>query len=399
MINGALKRTRMTRVVVDRFMCPVGEDTLCVMGAILRTLSWTMDRSNVADLRRETVRWLGRVVELNISITADPIETMTAALSWWKRFVTDNEASVEAMRSARDDRPYRALSWVMRIHLESFCYGFVDVPKEGEDNKEETTRLDKSLVIMQNACSLVSLVEMSPLVLSTLGDTIADVSSKMISVDVVAALFASLTATLTCDDSSGVDNVPSAIALSEIIQHTLSDIMSTGFSIIEQRIDKRIQQQYEKARKYSTSEELSEIESKRLRPPLWEYCAEIISFEPKLWANLLCWAKSDSFAISREKTPWSNTLTRMCSKVEGAFLEINDAALKGHLTVELLRKIYSNKDQLIPGWRVLDCAMGTSGLIEELEGEIQNALIEVKTISKVRLRPIFCLFCVSDVLV
>ncbi|CAE7410937.1 unnamed protein product, partial [Symbiodinium microadriaticum] len=361
----------------DRFLCPVSEHTLAMIGAILRHLNWTMDRSHVADLRRETVRWLGRVVHLDLPVTAHPVEAMTAVLLWWKEYLSTNQSFVDSMHVSKDDCVYRALEWIVRIHFDSFCFGFFTVVKEVTDIMDDAIKLDKSLLAIENACNLSTLVDSSPLVLTILGDTIADVSRTMNPMAACSALFSSLEARL------GNGGHINSTALSEIVQHTLSDIMSGNFSIIEQRIDKRIQQQYEKARKYSTPEELSEIENKRLCPPIWEYYSEVISFEPGLWSNLLRWTKAESFELSREKTKWSKTLESLYNRIEQTFVEVNENALNGHLTVDMVRKIHGNKEELGPGWHILGCALGTLHLIEDLETEMQNALMEVKTISKV----------------
>jgi hypothetical protein len=66
---------------------------------------------------------------------------------------------------------------------------------------------------------------------------------------------------------------------------------------------------------------------------------------------------------------------------------LNENAIHGHLTVDLLRKAFSSRDQLRLGWQSLGCEFAHPGLLEALEADIQNALLTAKNAIKVLHRP------------
>jgi hypothetical protein len=76
---------------------------------------------------------------------------------------------------------------------------------------------------------------------------------------------------------------------------------------------------------------------------------------------------------------------------------VNENAMHGHLTVDLLRKAFSSREQLMPGWKSLECEFAVPGLLEGLEAEIQNALLTTKNAIKVLSHPAPITFLSPDV--
>ncbi len=84
-------------------------------------------------------------------------------------------------------------------------------------------------------------------------------------------------------------------------------------------------------------------------------------------------------------TNWTPDLELLIQKLESIFRGLNENTIRGHITVELLRKIYSTRESFLKGWINLGCDLAVPGYVENLESEIQNSLMTVKNAIKVRI--------------
>jgi hypothetical protein len=131
---------------------------------------------------------------------------------------------------------------------------------------------------------------------------------------------------------------------------------------------------------------LQEMENRKRNPPTWEYFNELLTYEPELWGLLLHWKTSELLQSTRSPTIYLDRVLSVAQRIEKIFQSLNTNAIHGHITVDLLRKVYASREQLLPGWQSLQCEFAVPGFIETLEAEIQNALLTVKSSVKVRLQ-------------
>lgn len=363
---------------LNRFQCPVNLSTVRLLATVLIRVEWSTDRAVVMDLRREVTRWLNRVISVapsQSSSVATHVEVLSHVLTEWMFHRRANFSDL----SNWEDTPQKALKWMIRVHLDSFCFGFATiVSKHGTDSSlEESTQVDRAVLTLQSVgrlCYMSTRHQFQSLV-PIFADTCSDVARTLNSSVAIKLLVDSL------DNSHSTDQ--EVEQLSFITQQVITEVVEAQFLIVRKKIEQRIDTQYSKAKKWATLEELEEMENRKRNPPTWEYFHELLTYEPELWGLLLYWRSSDSLCSTRSPTIYFNRVLSVVHRIEKFLLSLNSNAINGHITIDLLRKIYASREQLSPGWRSLQCELAIPGYIETVELEMQNALLSVKSAVKV----------------
>ena len=349
-----------------------------LLAAVLIQVEWSTDRAVVLDLRREVTRWLNRVISAapcQSSSVETHVEVLAHALNEWMFHRRRNFSDL----SNWEDTPQKALRWMIRIHLDSLCFGFTTIISKSQTNSslEETTQVDRAALTLQSVGPLchMSAARRCQSLVPIFADTCSDVART---------LNPSIAAKLLIDSlESFAPTHQGAEELSFVTQQVIAEVVEAQFLIVRKKIEQRIDAQYSKAKKWATLEELEEMENRKRNPPTWEYFNELLTYEPELWGLLLHWRSADQLHSTRSPTVYFDRVTSVSQRIEKILQSLNANAVHGHITVDLLRKVFASREQLLPGWRSLECEFAVPGFIETLEAEIQNALLTVKSAVKV----------------
>lgn len=243
-------------------------------------MNWSTDRSIVMDLRREVTRWITRVFPVpsaqSTSLAAH-IEVLGSLLQQWMVFYKNSFPQGQG-----ESPPQRALQWLIRIHLDSHCFGFINVPKasiEGatDNTSEETLQVDRGLLTIQSVGQISKLstdLQFQPLI-PIFADTCSDVARTLNASVTIKLLLESL-------ESSQNAEIDSHSFISFVTQQVIAEVIEAQFFIVVKKIEQRIDIQYSKAKKWAPLEELQELENRKLNPPIWEYYNELLTSEPEV---------------------------------------------------------------------------------------------------------------------
>jgi hypothetical protein len=255
---------------------PVSLSTLRLAASVLTLVEWSMDRSIVMDLRREIGRWISRIYPYNPpqSMYSQP-DILNQALFWWS---TKLEMLTESSISPKD-AIHRALEWIIRIHLDSLCFGFTSVTNRTTDSTgktiEETIQIDRATATLQSlgfVCRRDLELPVHPLVSKIFGDTCADIARTLSPSGSVKSILE------TIERFPDLDPVK----ISRVSQQVMSEVAFAQFLVVEKKIEQRLDSQYSKAKKWATLEELGELENRKRNPPLWEFYGELLGHEPEV---------------------------------------------------------------------------------------------------------------------
>ena len=397
----------------DEFSLNLTSATLTMLGGVLQRLNWTMDRQKVPDLRREVVRWLRRCLPTD------------AVLGWME--YTHEQVLIGSLRSWSaimrqfdDENNYvkKVLHWVVRVHVDSLCMGFVNtsltakadvdpvydlysqtlpnlklIPNDAIVADGLQKNVDRALLTLRSLPYVFNnTYELQYDLLAIFSDTVSDVARTLNVETAVKALLQSAIAwTVSC--TTNLNNVAPLVKsdssdvcpFSYVLQHVLFDMVYKHFLLLESKIGERMTMQYNKAKSNPNIplERIMELENKVNKPPSWEFQVEIISFEPFLWAHFLYWQFAEVFELSRSLTPWSFDMQRYHRRLSTIFSELSENVTRGHVSTDILRKIHSHGDALIPGFLAVGSLLGNDAYLKSLELEFQSAWGEVEMLTKV----------------
>lgn len=402
----------------DSFRFDITPSILTMLGGLLQRLNWTMDRQKVPDLRREVIRWMGRCLPTRAQLNwtdSTHEEVLIGALHVW--------SSIMHQFSSENSYCKKVLAWIVRVHLDSLCMGFVntsltsraernpsynlyssdvgaileDVGIQKELNSKQKN-LDRALMTI---CSLpyifekASGFEMQYDLLMIFSDTVSDVARTLhVETAINALLQASVCWEVMCSSIPEGDIFPRVrfrdremCPLSCVVQKVLFDITSKQLSILDSKVSERMNIQYNKMKNNPSvpMEHIIELENKVKHPPNWEFQVEVIVYEPYLWAHLLHWHSASVFQHSRQTTLWTNDLLRFNNRLSAIISELSLNVCRGHVSTDTLRKIHAHSSALIPGFVALGSELGDIAYMKALETEFQDALSEIETLTKVRL--------------
>lgn len=406
----------------DEFRFDVTPNTLTMLGGLLQRLNWTMDRQKVPDLRREVVRWLGRCLPPDALlgwVDSTHEEVLMGALRSWSSIMQQFEGANNYCK--------KVLAWIVRVHLDSLCMGFVttfltaradrdpvyDLYSDAAQELPPTAinRDSSDKVIQKNIDRAVLTIRSLPYLfeevvafevpydlLTIFSETVCDVARTLqVETAVRSLLQASVVWGVACSARAEVEVSSSPrvhhkggflCPFSFVFQHVLFEITSKQFSIFESKVVEKMRVQYNKAKNNPKIpvEYVMELENNVKHPPNWEFQQEAIIFEPFLWAHLLHWHHASIFQHSRAKSLWSNDLLRYNNRIASIFSELATNVCRGHVSTDMLRKIHTHGAALRPGFAALTPAspLGNEGFMKSLEMEFQDALAEVETLTKVR---------------
>jgi hypothetical protein len=391
---------------------------LTMLGGLLQRMNWTMDRQKVADLRREVVRWLGRCLPPEALlgwVDSTHEDVLIGVLRSWSSIMQQYEGENTYIK--------KVLSWVVRVHIDSLCMGFVNTsliaraerepeydlyapvaqelpPTMNRDGSDKTAaaqkNLDRALLTIRSLPYLFEPdagYEATYDLLMIFGETVSDVARTLhVDAAVGALLQASVVWGVTCSALPEGTSPPrvhykggTLCPFSFVLQHVMFDITSKQMSILESKVSDKMAIQYNKVKNNPKIpvEYVMELENNVKHPPNWEFQLEVIVFEPFLWAHLLHWQCADIFHHSRAKSLWSNDLLRFKNRIAAIFSELVVNVCRGHVSTDTLRKIHAQSASLMPGFAALGSPLGTEEFMNSLEVEFQGALGEVETLAKV----------------
>lgn len=245
-----------------------------------------MDRTVVMDLRREVTRWINRIYPYNLPQSTNSYlheEVLIQAFQWWSNLINDLSINniIISKTSKKDESIVNALKWIIRIHIDSLCFGFVSLTNRIVDNNgkiiEENKQIDRAvqtLISIRSICQINHEPQILPLIMNIFGDTCADVARTLNPSSAIKILLETLENVILSENESQ--------KVSNIVQQVLSDIVFAQYKILKKKIELRLDAQYSKAKKYASLQELQELEDKKRNPPIWEYYAELLTYEPEV---------------------------------------------------------------------------------------------------------------------
>lgn len=367
----------------QKFNFPVSTATLNLIGAYLNRQKWTQDRTIVADLRREVVRWLVRCLPENGKrswIHYRHLDVLEGGLQAWSAILDtlalNNKRSLE----------YKSLEWVIRIYFDSLCIGFVTssfseaVVKEGNTNQDSYYQIDKALCTLQCLPQLCSDKDIPPFLLSILGNTAADVARTISVTDAINCLVSNVS--VLVDDNQRVSNH----AYSCIFQNVLWEMLSTHFAIVSGKVSQRMKANYDREKKNmeASVQYLKSLENLIHNPPIAEFHTEVLTNDIELWCQFIRWYCLPDFYLSRGSTMWTSRITNMFDKLQVVFVKIAELAMNGTISVTILRHIVGSKHVLTAAWSALGLgSISQVDYIDSVELEIQNAFMDIKVLTQV----------------
>lgn len=398
----------------------MGTAVLTLIGSVLdsRLIQWSHDRSFVADLRREAVRWVNRCTDLPNSLnTFEHEHILTQSLHYWISAVETIPAEKVFLR--------KVLLWIARAQLDSVCIGVVTITKDASSlltsqkisKKPQAIeiRFDRSVEtvkLLPAICELLSTVRDSPIV-GVLSDSLRDAARIANLNDVLAALLGAadrferavtvagalrgavgggggteeavggggtlgsvgtvgggdLSETISAGDGNGITSIESArSSLAEIVQSVLISLVHTH----EEAMRNRIMQ----ARRYDSPGQID----------MWEEQMELLVYEPGLWSSLLAWGTAPAYASSRGTTDHSKGLKKFVDRTSDLLRSVSASALSGHLSVDAMKRVVSvsSGDAVLrAGWLAIESPLGESSLIAALDAEMNSAFAEVTALKEV----------------
>jgi hypothetical protein len=385
--------------VFVRFVFTISPLTLSLIASVLNPLKWTQDRAVVADLRREVVRWLTRCLPESASRTwlhCKHTDVVNGALNAWKG-ILENLNVEQTLNKIQ----LRALTWIIRIHLESLCIGFVwsafpEVSSTTTSNLSEKQAnrgpADAKYQIDRALCTLHALPDfclnsvLPPLLLNILGETAADVARTVTAADAVEVLLSSIPQRDIPFENSQ--------SYSHLFQNVLWEILHTHYDSVSGKVSQRMRANYEKERKHNENTEyLAKLEKMTRQPPLEEYQSDLLAYETKLWCQFLRWFNLPQFELTRCTTKWTPRIANLADHLRMVFILIADNMKSGLISVHILRLIVTCKEYLTYAWKalnVVDC--DKTEFIDMVDLEIQNAFGDLKILMQVK-----CMYYVSHV--
>lgn len=342
-----------------------------MIAMVLRHYNFSLERSIVADLRREICRWLNRVLP------------GAAEISW--TFSTHVEAAVIALRiwsqqmhflpPAQNDA-FSAFLWMLRVHLDSVCIGNTTtqlspdsightslIKAETRNGNTIVYTIDKALWTIYDLPQIVTAahergVSVSSTLLSVFADTCSDIIRTIPLSEVISAI-------LRESELSTVGEC--ARDLSYILQQIWHTVLESHYTIMESRIYRRLM--------HTLKEEDIFLEDRHFED-------EILLYEPDLWAGFLAWMESDQHSTFHQNTKWWSRIFPHYKNVKRWLSAISHHVLNGTVSIDMLKRIASTKG-LVYAWTALNSELMQQSILDDMVIEVQNALAEVKSIIKV----------------
>jgi len=327
---------------------------LNVFGFILGSLNWSKDRAVVADLRREVVRWLSRIILIDTASSSDDnlhAEISIATVMYWNRqFESFSSLSVDS---------FRALEWISSVQLESIFLGSLseDIPvsNNGRKGDKQPMKYDRTLLTLEHLYPISKVINRQD-VLVVFSEAVVQASRTAQLNEQIKYLFLSV---------EKAKNSEFSYSYSTVFQNVL--LYRIGYEY------KRMIRRLLKNRDFESEDELRE----------WEIQSELISCEPFLWAQGIHWLFYEEYNCTHASEGRNEKPYPLLNKLADHFSSISKCILSGQVTIDFMKKVFSSQNVLLNAWVALGSPLVDNSLLTSINADIDNAYADNKTIIKV----------------